>query len=454
MSRMEDCTAWFKTFLQQMGIEDDNEYHTFSTPAGPYEHPQKVQFIRVGEEQVFVGLCVQNARVLLGKLEAGRDITLKYIRKEIAEDSQYQMNERVMGVMCTYVMKHCANLFVDVMRHLCQDVGFEAAGFNELADLTRWYLGNADDICGGTAADYTDGSARISQEEQEHRARLDRQTAVDIANAPRYVHVEGRIKDGFFGPRFEGTAYSTSTMSQADVIQAYNNNRSSAWYDALQDSRAMAKHLVERLEHDACELIELYHKDILTFLSKYAPKKIYVPTLLEDTYVTRPYTFEHLLEIIERIDPAKYGSLIRLVEYYNINVDRYMPEHLGKKYTAHYDEHRNCRYDGKDLRFYLQYKNMSGDDMWDEIWLHRVFQGYFTRRVQARFDELVRCPKLEQGIREDTSPTQYFGDIIEEAERCVCVSPRGIRMTTEKAAELTVKLFESRPKKFLSSTRY
>lgn len=179
-----------------------------------------------------------------------------------------------------------------------------------------------------------------------------------------------------------------------------------------------------------------------------------MPTMLQDTYVTRPYTFPHLLEIIDKMEPDKLDILDVLVDYYKIDIDRYMPEHLGKKFTAHYDKHKNCRYDGKDLRFYLLYKQMDGDDIWDEIWLHRVFQSYFCRRVQERYDQLVKLPKLEEGIRSDTPPTQYFGDILEEAEKCVCVSPRGIRMTTEKAAELTAKLYESRPKKFMSSTRY
>ncbi|MBE6778868.1 MAG: hypothetical protein E7541_05725 [Ruminococcaceae bacterium] len=454
MGQREQCAEWYKQFLEKLGIENDGQYHTFATPDASYEMPEKMQFIRVEEQKVLIGLTVDNARVLLGRLEAGRDITLKNIRKEIAEDSQYQMNERVMGVMCTYVMKHCGHYFEDVMRHLCQDIGFTPEGFNELADLVHWYLCSAEEVCGGTAQDYADGTDRIEQGAQEKRARMDQQTAIDIANAPRYVHIEGRIKDGFFGPKFEGSVTSTSTMSQADVFRAYDNNRSSAWYDALQDKRALGRHLVEQLLNDTCGLVKLYHNDILTFLSKYAPKRFNLPTLLEDTYWTRPYTFPHLLEIIEHIDPAKLKHLIVLADYYKINIDRYMPEHLGKQFTAHYDRHGNCRYDGKDLRFYLLYKDMNGDDIWDEIWLHRVFQGYFTRKVQARYDQLVQAPKLEDGIRPDTPATQYFGDILEEAERCVCVSPRGIRMTTEKAAELTAKLYESRPKKFMSSTRY
>lgn len=454
MSLTEQSTAWFNNFVTQLGIADDGEYHTFATPDGPYEMPKKMQFIRLGEEMVFVGLTVDNARKLLGRLEAGRDIAIKKIRKEIAEDSQYQMNERVMGVMCEYVMRHSGQYYVDVMRHFCQDIGFEADAFNELADLTKWYLDGTLDVCESTVDDYLSGSDKISAKEREKRARLDQQTTIDIANAPRYVHIKGKIKDGFFGPRFEGSVYTTSTMSQADVIHAYDNNRSSAWYDALQDSRELSRNLVKRLLNDACELVELFYGDILKFLSKYAPKSINLPTLLEDNCVTRPYTFEHFLELIERLEPEKISSLMVLADYYKIDVDRYMTEYLGKKFVAHYDKYRNCRYDGKDIRFYLKYKNIDGDDIWDQIWLHRRFEGYFGRRVQARYDELVKMPKLEQGIRSDTPPEQFFGDILDEAAKCVCVSPRGIRMTTEKAADLTSKLYESRPKKFMSSTRY
>lgn len=453
----EQSTAWYLNFIKVMEIENeegDGSYKTFSRPTEPYIRPQKMQCITIGEDRVLLGATVDNARRLLEAIRNGRDIALKRLREEIAEDSQYQMNERVMTVMCQYVMKHCGDYFTDTMRHICKDVGIEADGFNKLADLVADYLDAAGDLTGGTIFQYNDGSARIRQEEQEDRARRDRQTAIDIANAPRNVHIEGRIKEGLFGPRFEGTAYTTSTMSQADIFHAYDENRSMAWYTAHVESKTMAQKLTKVLLAKTCFFVENFYIDVMKLLAEHAPKSINLPTLTQDNCFSRPYTFPHLLELIDLIEPQRVHMLGHVAKYYNINVERYMPEHLGKKFIAHYEQTGNCRYDGKDLRFYLAYSGTKADDLLDKRWLHDRFAYHFVRKLEAHYETLRGQKKLEKGIRPDTPVEDYFGELLEQAERCYCISPRGMTIIRDKAATLITQLYESRPKRMLGSTRY
>ncbi len=457
MTLQEQSAAWYANFVKVMEIENeegDGSYKTFSRPQKPYIRPQKMQCITIGEDKVLLGETVDNARRLSEAIKNGRDIALKRIRDEIKEDSQYQMNERVMTVMCQYVMKHCGDYFTDTMRHICQDVGIEADGFNKLADLVADYLDAAGDLTGGTIFQYNDGSARIHEEAQEDRARRDRQTAIDIANAPRNVHIEGRIKDGLFGPRFEGTAYTTSTMSQADIFHAYDENRSMAWYTAHVESKTMAQNLIKVLLAKTSFFVENFYIDVMKLLAAHAPRSINVPTMTQDTCFTRPYTFPHLLELIDRIEPQRVPLLCHVAVYYDINVERYMPEHLGKKFIAHYQQTGNCHYDGKDLRFYLAYSGTEADDLLDKRWLHDRFAYHFVHKLEARYQELAGEKKLEKGIRKDTPIEEYFGELLEEAEHCYCVSPRGMTIIRDKATQLIAQLYESRPKGLFGGTRH
>lgn len=314
--------------------------------------------------------------------------------------------------------------------------------FTPLARLTGGTIDEMEDLINSVLYTYEQKLGDIAENKQHRQRELDARTAQMIANQPVYVQIRGTVKDGFLGPKFNGTATVTPTMNQGQVIQAYSGNRSTAWYEGYRATKQAVDQLMDYLYHEAKSQINRFYSEFLRTYGTNCPNYIYGPALYADDVMARPYSWDNLMYLIDTAPKEEMGKIQILDEYYKMHFIPHFEKVLFNDILEHYKKHGTCDYSHKRLDFYYAYSGLT--DVFEDADLYEVFVAYFKEIIIARQEELWADKKLK--VRKTTTVEDLFDDILRRASTCKALTPaivesmrKGMEIFLERLKEDRIK---------------
>lgn len=446
---LEQAHELYERFLQRYDLSDTGEYYGFDDQGFQYQIPKKIKYVTIDGEKVFVSYVVKNARMLLQLLDENRDTAQRQAASLLHLPSNQKLSPQAMWELSLQVGGCIRAYYFDALRHVT-NFGLTEEHFTPMETLVCKYVDALDREIGHICTTYEQMLANNKEEAANLKESLDRRTEGLIANAPRYVQIEGRFKDGLFGPKFEGRARSWSTMSQADVINSYIGNSSSARVNQqLNDGRAMQR-AIGRLNTLVNEALPDFMDKFIRELYYHVPKFVCAKTLTSSSYDARPYLPENVMKMVDLIDSDDLFKIKVIVDYYK--VDDFLPaleKRTFENFLYYFHEENDCLYDGMDqelLLYLTDRKSLLSDPR-----LQKMFAQHFDERLEKEYQYYLHLNHLE--FDDDDDCTVLFEDLLDDADDCLALAPADYEALSKKVEQRFEQLKKERPRSPFGSSR-
>jgi len=421
----------YKEFIAQRGIADISAYTLMGAVRHEYARPQKLQYVTINGEKIFVSRIVTNAMGLNLNITIGHENAEKAVKEKQQHYHSRSLSVSGMDQACEDLIAPGLRYCTECLCYCAENLRLTEEQFLPLAqevDKTFPLLLHYSDI---TFESFCNKMNVAEQNAQRYKEALDRRTAGVIAAAPKTLHIQGRFEEGFFGDTtFRGTAHVTSAMTQADVIQAYIGNASAANVNREINAAQIQKRAINMLTDYVQEEILKFRDRMLRALSYCAPKdRIYRPTILEESVTARPFTKKSIRNLMIDLDRDEFSKLKIIINYYQIPFFKWFEEKICQDVLDDYIHTGRYNYPYQDLYFLLYMK----DIRWpcDHPMIHDLFMDHFKDKIRKKGAALLADKKLR--VSKDATVDDYFTDILDEADESEM-----LQSTYEEDAQLRV----------------
>lgn len=428
-------------FIQRHELPNDGSYQCLVPSGMEYRMPDKIRYVTIGGQKVFVSATVNNAKDLMLTLTRGQNRMMEAVKAQLARLDKRTMNpdlfwdiaDNLDGLLCIY--------YGEALRYATLQMQLLEGQFRPLEEIVSQFIRDTDTVCAVAYDQYISSLEQNAANARRYKEQLDRQTDVRIASAPTYTRVQGRIKDGLFGPTFEGTAYTTSSYSQADAIQAYIGNESSARVDKMIKDRHAADQAKWALKELVDRCASVFYQVFTNTLCKNPPTCISAPVLAGTDYYHRPYLLTNISKMLDMVTPEEFFKIRAIVDYYQVDWKDHLSRQIHERMWQHFEANREGAYQGNDLAFMLE-RNAMKDPAKDRQ-LHQRFLHRFSNQFDHRYKELLATEKLK--IPRGATAEDFFGELLQRVRNCPYLGEKFQAFLENKALDLFEKLKTQRP---------
>ena len=384
MATYEESSSLLKQFFNANELTDILEYKYHKDDGAVFSEPEEAKHVDFGFVSVRVCDDVNNTRILLNTLDAGKRRVLKSHANLMAEAENSNITLKVMDKLLSTELDRIIPYYAEVLSLLTLKLSLSIKQFDPLAQFTAGFIAKAKKVNSYVLEAYKQKAMEIKSKESESP---DVNSYLEINQAKNRLLVE------------------LDTSVKTDINDFYNG--------------------VLKLLYDDC------------------PTCLFAPTLIFDTVEARPYTNENLLTLVDSADREDIKKILYLDRYYGAELIPYLEELLFNDIIRHYARTESCTYSGKRLDFYNFYADK---DVYSQAPLTKLFGKFFGELLRSRYEELLDDKSVK--IKKSTSAEELFGDILKKAKACKGVSKALYKKLEATAEELTDILYEEKPSWF------
>ncbi len=406
--------ALYDDFLAQRGIKHDGQYRYLPHDDYQFVTVEKVRFVTIGGEQVFVSPIVTNSRHLQRAVVGCWRRADEAVDKVLQESSKRRLDFNGMQRACQELMFPGLFLCLESLRYVAEKMDLPAEYFTLLEQVVDSsypaLIRGSDDAY----ESYCKVMEMIDIEIRSRHEAMDRRTAGIIANGPKTVHIHGHEYEGLFGDSFYGTAHVTSGISQSEIIQSYIGNESSARIQRQQAVALAQEKVLKSLYEGVKKELKRFLDSFLLTIAKNHPKH----TLSGNTLISakpkyRPYTKKNILALLSQLeDESEYFKLAAIIREYGFDFNGTIGQDICDSVLHEYKVTGRYDYPYDDIDFLL-YLNKVRFPCYLPI-MNQTFLNYFAGEIKARTEKWLADPayRLPAGATVD----DLFSDILDEAD--------------------------------------
>ena len=408
--------ALYREFLAQRSIKHDEQYRYLPHDDYRFVTVEKVPFVTIGGEKVFVSPIVTNARHLQETVLRGWRRADEAVDEVLQQSSKRKLDFGGMQRACQEQMIPGLFLCLESLHFVAEKMDLPAEYFTLLAqEVDGSYpalIRGSDDAY----ASYCKVVEMIDREAQRQHEALDRRTDGIIANGPKTVRIHGHEYEGLFGDSFYGTAHVSSAIPQSEVIQAYIGNESYA-RNVREKGIAQAQEKVLKYWHEAVkkEMKRFCDSFLLTIAKNHPKNTLSANTIISAKPRFRPYTKKNILALLSQLEgKEEYFKLAAIIKEYGFDFNREIGQDICDGVVHEYDISGRYDYDDDDMEFLL-YHNGARRPC-DLPIMNATFLKYFAGKIKARTEKWLADPAYR--LPPKATVDDLFSDILDEADEC------------------------------------